>query len=68
MLAQISDCGGGDCLVFHADRLWSFANMQAGSNGYTANLCGGAAVVPQSVKDAFEQNIDLACQEFEPPS
>ena len=58
---------GLECEVFHADRLWQFASMQSGMNGVTANLCQGAQVVPQAVKTAFEQNIDLACEEFEPP-
>ncbi|NUP08791.1 MAG: VWA domain-containing protein [Polyangiaceae bacterium] len=61
-------CSGGiDCLVFHADRLWAFAGMQNGANGYTANLCAGAQTVPTAVETAFTSNIDLACEEFEPP-
>ena len=59
-------CAGGDCIVFHADRLWSFAGLMTGSNGYAANLCGGAQNVPNAVSDALNNNIDLACQQFVP--
>lgn len=61
-------CSGGiDCQVFHADRLWSFAAAQTGTNGYTANLCAGPQTVPNAVQAAFADNIDLACQGFDPP-
>ncbi len=60
-------CNGLDCSVFHATRLWDFANLQTGQNGSTSNLCGGPQTVPNSVKAAFDGNIDLACQGFEPP-
>ncbi|MBK6517463.1 MAG: VWA domain-containing protein [Polyangiaceae bacterium] len=61
-------CSGLDCGIFHADRLWAFAGMQVGSNGYAANLCDGPQSVPAAVQTALTTNIDLACQEFEPPS
>ncbi|MCA9691133.1 MAG: hypothetical protein R3A51_02335 [Nannocystaceae bacterium] len=60
-------CGGFDCDVFHADRLWDFSAMQAGQNGFTANLCDGPQSVPSSVEAALNGSIDLACQAFEPP-
>ncbi len=60
-------CGGADCQVFHADRLWEFADIQSGTNGYTANLCDGPQSVPNAVGDALNNNIDLACKGFEPP-
>lgn len=37
-----------------------------GSNGYAANLCGGAQNVPNAVSDALNNNIDSACQQFVP--
>lgn len=53
-------CSGGiDCQVFHATRLWDFAEMQDGMNGYTQNLCGGPQNVPNAVQAAFDENIDL---------
>jgi hypothetical protein len=55
-----------DCLALHAYRLYEFASLQVGSNGYTADICGGAAGVPAAVEAALSDNIDLACQEFEP--
>ena len=63
-----SCCGPLDCdEAFHADRLWAFAGLQSGSNGYVANICNGPQSVPAAVKDALENNIDLACQLYEPP-
>lgn len=59
-------CAGGDCTVFHADRLWAFAGLMTGSNGYAANLCGGAQNVPNAVSTALNDNIDLACQQYVP--
>jgi hypothetical protein len=61
-----SCCGGLDCQVFHATRLWNFAGMLAGQNGVTANLCDGAASVPSAVENAFNGDIDLACQNYMP--
>jgi hypothetical protein len=55
----------GDCMVTHADRLWSFVGMQANGGGYTANVC--TAPVPDSVRNAFETNIATACEAFDPP-
>ena len=52
--------------AFHAERLYEFAGMQEGMNGFTADICDGAAAVPQAVQTALTDNIDLACQEFEP--
>lgn len=60
-------CSGLDCGIFHADRLFAFAGMQVGSNGYFANLCDGPQSVPTAVQAALDGDIDLACQEFEPP-
>jgi hypothetical protein len=52
--------------AFHADRLYEFASLHAGTNGFTADVCDGAGAVPQAVQTALGENIDLACQEFEP--
>ncbi|MCA9707333.1 MAG: hypothetical protein KDK70_15880 [Myxococcales bacterium] len=64
-----SCCGGGfECgQAHHAPRLWDFADMQAGTNGFTGNICQGAAQIPLLIQDALANNIDLACQAFEPP-
>ena len=35
-------------------------------NGYTADICLGAGSVPTAIQAALTDNIDLACQEFEP--
>lgn len=61
-------CGGGlECAqAHHAPRLWEFAQMQAGTNGFTGNICDGANQVPLLIQDALGNNIDLACQSFEP--
>jgi hypothetical protein len=63
----VCGCNGLDCSVFHATRLWQFATLQTGMNGSTSNLCAGPQSVPTAVQTAFEGNIDLACQGFEPP-
>ncbi len=62
---QPGSCGEN---AFFATRLWDFANT-VGSEGYgvTANICAGAAAVPGAVQAAFDTEIDLACQQFEPP-
>lgn len=54
-----------DCEIFHATRLYQFAEM-LGDNGYAADLCEGAASVPGAVETALTENIDLACQSFDP--
>lgn len=59
-------CNGLDCGVFHADRLWDFVGM-LGQNGHTADLCMGAQAVPDAVETALTSNIDIACDQFEPP-
>jgi len=59
---QPQSCG----TAYHADRLYEFANLQAGMNGVTADICDGAAAVPAAIEAALTDNIDLACQEFEP--
>lgn len=59
-------CGGLDCAVFHADRLYQFVAM-LGQNGHAADLCVGANAVPDAVETALTENIDLACEQFEPP-
>lgn len=59
--------GLGECAgAHHAPRLWEFADMQAGSNGFTGNICDGASEVPNLIGTALSDNIDLACQTFEP--
>ncbi len=52
--------------AFHADRLYEFASLHAGANGFSADVCAGASAVPDAVQTALGDNIDLACQEFEP--
>jgi hypothetical protein len=56
----------GPTNAFHAYRLYEFAAMQNGTNGYAADICAGAAAVPDAVQTALGDNIDLACQDFEP--
>lgn len=51
---------------FHADRLYDFAALHAGTNGFAADVCAGASAVPDAVQTALDNNIDLACQDFEP--
>lgn len=60
-------CNGLDCQVFHADRLYQFTGM-LGANGYAADLCKGTKSVPEAVKTALTEKIDLACMKFDPPS
>jgi len=55
------------CDAFHATRLWQFAGMLQGTNGFTANICGGPTSVPTAVQDAFNGAIGLACETYEPP-
>jgi hypothetical protein len=62
----VCGCSGLDCAVFPSDRLWAFAGLMSGSNGYAANLCAGASTVPTAVSDALNNNIDLACQQYVP--
>jgi hypothetical protein len=52
--------------AYHAERLYEFADLQEGMNGYTADICAGPSAVPLAVQTALGDNIDLACQEFEP--
>jgi hypothetical protein len=52
--------------AYHAERLYEFATLQAGTNGYFADICAGPTAVPDAVQAALADNIDLACQEFEP--
>lgn len=60
-------CNGLDCGVFHADRLWQFVSMLA-QNGHAEDLCMGAQAVPDAVQTALTESIDLACEQFEPPT
>jgi hypothetical protein len=66
--ASCCGVGLGECAqAHHAPRLYEFAAMQAGMNGYTGNICEGMGTnVPMFVQDALTNNIDLACQTFEP--
>ena len=61
-----SCCGMFDCDAYHATRLYDFVQM-LGNNSTAADICGGANAVPMAVKDAFENKIDLACMDFDPP-
>jgi hypothetical protein len=65
LCGQPQSCGAPTS-AFHAERLYEFAGLQEGMNGFTADICAGAAAVPQAVEAALTDNIDLACQEFEP--
>ncbi|MCR9164725.1 MAG: hypothetical protein ACE37F_33895 [Nannocystaceae bacterium] len=56
-------CNGPDCAVFHATRLYAFADM-LGEQGITADLCG--ANVPMVVEQVLTDNVDQICQDFEP--
>lgn len=56
-------CNDVDCAVFHATRLYEFADL-LGERGITADLCG--ANVPAVVEGVLTDNIDEICQEFEP--
>jgi hypothetical protein len=58
-------CGGLDCAIFHATRLYDFAGM-LGTNGYAADLCAGPASVPTAVETALTTSIAIACENFEP--
>lgn len=58
-------CAGGDCAVFHADRLYAFASL-LGANGVTADFCLVGGSVAETVEGALTENIDLACINFEP--
>lgn len=62
---QPQSCGGFNS-AFHAERLYEFATLHAGMNGFTADICAGPDAVPNAVDTALADNIDLACQEFEP--
>jgi hypothetical protein len=62
---QPTSCGGQN-EAYHAERLYEFAALQAGTNGFVANICDGPTAVPDAVEAALSDNIDLACQEFEP--
>lgn len=65
--ASCCGVGLGECAqAHHAPRLWEFAALQVGSNGYTGDICEGAAQVPLLIQDALDNNIDLACQTYEP--
>jgi hypothetical protein len=68
MCSQPGSCAGGSgFLAFHADRLWAFAGLLFGANGYVADICAGAQSVPGAIQSAFDGDIDLACKGFEPP-
>lgn len=65
--ASCCGVGGGECgQAHHAPRLYEFAGMQVGMNGYSGDICDGAAQVPLLIQDALTNNIDLACQTYEP--
>ncbi len=65
--ASCCGVGLGECAEAHqAPKLYEFASLQAGMNGFTADICAGDDQVPVAVREALENNIDLACQTFEP--
>ena len=63
-----SCCGGGiECGQAHqAPKLYEYAGLHAGMNGLAADICAGAAMVPTLIEQALTENVDLACQTFEP--
>ena len=62
---QPQSCGA-PVQAFHAERLYEFAMIQDGMNGFAGEICEGADAVPDAVDTALAENIDLACQEFTP--
>ncbi len=60
-------CGGLDCGVFHATRLYEFAAL-LGQNGTVADICDGPMSVPDAVETALTTNINIACEMFDPPT
>jgi hypothetical protein len=59
--------GLGECgEAFPAPKLYGFADLHEGMNGYTADICAADDQVPVAVEDALQNNVDLACQTFEP--
>ncbi|MCH9686659.1 MAG: VWA domain-containing protein [Deltaproteobacteria bacterium] len=65
--ASCCGVGGLECgQAHHANRLYEFAGLQAGTNGFTGNICEGANQVPLLIQEALTNNIDLACQTYEP--
>ena len=58
-------CNGVDCAIFHGTKLWAFAEL-LGDNGYHGDLCLVGNSVPMAVQTALTENIDTACQNFEP--
>ena len=62
---QPQSCGA-PVQAFHGTRLYEFAMLQSGMNGFAADICDGPSAVPDAVEAALTDNIDLACQEFEP--
>lgn len=56
-------CDGIDCQVYLGTRLFQFAD-DIGDNGVAVDLCG--ANVPNVVDSVLNNDIDLACQDFEP--
>lgn len=66
--ASCCGMGLGECAqAHHATRLYEFAAMLEGTNGYTGDICNGAAMIPVLIQDALGNDIDLACQTYEPP-
>lgn len=61
-----SCCDGIDCQVFHATRLYAFTEA-LGAGGVFENLCTVGVDVPGALRRALSEDIDLACQDFEPP-
>lgn len=59
-------CDGLDCGVFHADRLYQFIDL-LGASGRAADLCAGPQSLPSAVQTALTEDIDIACEQFEPP-
>ena len=63
---QPQSCASFNESAFHAERLYEFADVQTGMNGYAADICDGVNAVPDAVATALSENIDLACQEYTP--
>ncbi len=58
-------CGGFECEVFHATRLYEFSAL-LGDRGVAIDLCGGFNAAPAALMEALSQTIDTACRQFNP--
>lgn len=57
-------CDGFDCDVFHADRLYEFADM-LGDRGGTHDLCEGSSSLIKAIKTGLTDVVEPACAQFD---